>query len=203
VVSQTSCGIPRAIAAGHRPSWKLNSRDEQANRTLPIEGRTDAHAVGFGGAVPPSEMKQQERRPADPGAPRKGACRIRFRRSDARLHTDTAKLALPSPPDTALRKGAATMKADEIEAMRRAITEYARPVTRCSPGKARAKPLRRKKVLDDATRWLRQHRRDVSMPKPFVDQNMDAERGLRRKARAERKRIRRAANAGARNRIRE
>ena len=42
-------------------------------------------------------MKQQERRPADPGATRKGACRIRFRRSDARLHTGTAKAT--SPPN--------------------------------------------------------------------------------------------------------
>ena len=94
------------------------------------------------------------------------------------------------------------MKTDEIEAMKRAIAAYAGPVTRHSPGKARAKPLRRKKVLDDATRWLRQRRYHVPLPKP-VDGYAEAERGRRRKARAERKRMRRAANAVARKRIRE
>jgi hypothetical protein len=69
--------------------------------------------------------------------------------------------------------------------------------------KARAKPLRSKKVVDEATRWLRQHRHDVSVRKPFVDENVEAERGRRRKARAERKRMRRAENAVARKRIRE
>jgi hypothetical protein len=95
------------------------------------------------------------------------------------------------------------MKTDEIEAMKRAIAAYAGPVTRCSPGKARAKPLRSKKVVDDATRWLQRHRHDVSVPKPFVDENAEAERGRRRKVRAERKRLRRAANAMALKRIRE
>jgi hypothetical protein len=94
------------------------------------------------------------------------------------------------------------MKTDEIEAMKRAIAAYAGPVTRCSPGKARAKPLRKKKVLDDATRWLQRHRH-VSVPKPFDDENVEAERGRRRKVRAERKRMRRAANAVAPKRIRE
>jgi poly(3-hydroxyalkanoate) synthetase len=95
------------------------------------------------------------------------------------------------------------MKTDEIEAMKRAIAAYAGPVTRCAPGKARAKPLKRKKVRDDATRWLRQHRHDVSVWQPFVDENVEAERGRRRKARSERKRVRRAANTAARKRIRE
>jgi hypothetical protein len=91
------------------------------------------------------------------------------------------------------------MEMDEIEAMKRAIEAYAGPVTRCAPGKARAKPLRRKKVLDYATRWLQRHRHDASVPKRFVDENVEvAERGRRRKARAERKRKRRAANAVAR-----
>jgi hypothetical protein len=89
------------------------------------------------------------------------------------------------------------MKTDDIEAMKRAIAAYAGPVTRCSPGKARAKPLRRKKVLDDATRWLQRHRHDVSVLKRFVDENVEVERGRLRKARAERKRKRRAANAVA------
>jgi hypothetical protein len=93
------------------------------------------------------------------------------------------------------------MKTDEIEAMKREISAYAGPVTRCSPGKARAKLLRRKKVLDNATRWLRQHRYDISVPKPFVDENVQAGRGLRRNERAERKPVRRAANAVARKRI--
>jgi hypothetical protein len=93
------------------------------------------------------------------------------------------------------------MKMDEIEAMKRAIAAYAAPVMRCAPGKARAKPLRRKKVLDDATRWLRHHRYDALPPKPVDD--AEAERGLRRRARAERKRMRRATNAAARKRIRE
>jgi hypothetical protein len=74
------------------------------------------------------------------------------------------------------------MKTDEIEAMKRAIAAYSGPVTRCVPGKARAKPLRKKKAVDDATRWLRKHRH----PKPFVDGNLEAERGRRRKARPER-----------------
>jgi len=39
------------------------------------------------------------------------------------------------------------MKSDDIEAMKRAMAAYAGPVTRCSPGQARAKPLRRKKVV--------------------------------------------------------
>jgi hypothetical protein len=95
------------------------------------------------------------------------------------------------------------MKTDEIQAMMSAKAAYAGPVTRCLPGKARAKPLRRKKVLDDATRWLRQRCHDASVPKPFVDENVKAERGQRRKSRAERKRMRRAANAVARKRIRE
>ena len=94
------------------------------------------------------------------------------------------------------------MKIEKIEAMMMAIAAYAGPVTRCSPGNARAKPLRRKKVLDDATRWLQRHRH-VSVPKPFDDENVEAECGRRRKARAERKRMRRAANAVARKRIRE
>ena len=93
------------------------------------------------------------------------------------------------------------MKADKIKAMERAIAAYAGPVTRCSPGKARAKPLRWKKVVDDATRWLRQHRYDAPLPKPVDD--AEAERGRRRKARGERKRMRRTANAAARKRIRE
>lgn len=92
------------------------------------------------------------------------------------------------------------MKTDEIGSMRRAITAYAGPVTRCAPGKARAKPLRRKKVPDEATRWLRRQCHDVSVRKPFVDENVEVERGQRRKAQAERKRMRRAANA---KRIRE
>jgi hypothetical protein len=91
------------------------------------------------------------------------------------------------------------MKTDEIKAMKKAIAAYAGPVTRCAPGKARAKPLRREKV-DDATRWLRQHRNDVPVSKRVDDG--EAERGRRRKARAERKRMRRAANAAARKRIR-
>lgn len=94
------------------------------------------------------------------------------------------------------------MKTDKIEAMKRATAAYAGPVTRCSPGKARAKPLRRKKVLGDATRWLQRHRH-VPVPKPFDDEDVEAERGLRRKVRAERKRMRRAANAVARKRIGE
>jgi hypothetical protein len=95
------------------------------------------------------------------------------------------------------------MKSDDIEAMKRAMAAYAGPVTRCSPGQARAKPLRRKKVVDEATRWLRQHRHDVSVTNPFDDEDVEAERGLRRKVRAERKRRRRAANAMARKRIRD
>jgi hypothetical protein len=93
------------------------------------------------------------------------------------------------------------MKIDEIERMKRAIAAYAGPVTRCSPGKARAKPLRNNKVLDDATRWLRRHRYDGPLPKPVDD--AEVERGLRRKARVERKRMRRAVNAEDRKRIRE
>ena len=58
-----------------------------------------------------------------------------------------------------------------------------------------------KKVVDDATRWLRQHRYDAPLPKPVDD--AEAERGRRRKARGERKRMRRTANAAARKRIRE
>jgi len=92
------------------------------------------------------------------------------------------------------------MKADEIRAMKRAIAAYAGPVTHCSPGKARAKPLRRKELMDEAARWLRQDRHRVRVPKPVHDE--EAERGRRRKARAERKRLRRAANAVARKRIR-
>jgi hypothetical protein len=94
------------------------------------------------------------------------------------------------------------MKTDEIEAMKRAIAAYAGPVTRCAPGKARAKPLRRKKLVDEATRWLRLDRHDVRVPKPF-DENVKTERGRQRKARAERKRMRRATNAAARKNIRE
>ena len=94
------------------------------------------------------------------------------------------------------------MKTDEIEAMKRVIAAYGGPVTRCAPGKARAKPVRRKKLVDEATRWLRLHRHDVRVPKPF-DENVKTERGRQRKARAERKRMRRAANAVARKRIRE
>jgi hypothetical protein len=92
------------------------------------------------------------------------------------------------------------MKTDEIEGTMRAIAAYAAPVTRCLLGRARAKPLRRKKGLDDATRWLRRHRHDVPVSKRVDD--AEAERGRRRKARSERKRMRRATNAAARKRIR-
>jgi hypothetical protein len=85
------------------------------------------------------------------------------------------------------------MKTDEIEEMKRAIAAYAGPVSRCAPGKAQAKLLRRKKVVDEATRWLRRHPHDVPVSKPGDDG--EADRGRRRKARAERKRMRRAANA--------
>ena len=40
--------------------------------------------------------------------------------------------------------------------------------------------------------WLRQHRHDVLVPKPFVDEAVEAEQ-RRRKARAERKRLRQCA----------
>ena len=90
------------------------------------------------------------------------------------------------------------MNTDEIEAMKQAIAAYTGPVTPCPPGKARAKPPRRKRVLDDASRWLQRHRHDIPVRNPFVDENVEAERGRRRKARAERKRMRRASNAVAR-----
>lgn len=165
-------------------------------------------------AVPSRRQNSRSSKSADrltPAHPERGACRIRLRRSDARLHTDTAKATSPpkagrSLPRSTLttRQGSRqTMKTDEIEAMKQAIAAYAGPVTRYPPGKALAKPLRRKKAVDEATRWLRRHRHDVSVPKPFVDDNVDGERGRRRKARAERKRMRRAANAAARKRIRE
>ena len=93
------------------------------------------------------------------------------------------------------------MRTDEIEPMKRAIAAYAGPVTRCTPGKARAKPLRKKLADDVATGWLRRHRHDVPVSKPVDDG--EADRGRRRKARAERKRMRRAANAAAQIRFRE
>ena len=92
------------------------------------------------------------------------------------------------------------MKADEIKAMKRAIAAYGGPVTRCAPGEARS-PQTRKKPVDDATRWLRRHRHDVPVSKPLDD--VEADRGRRGKARADRKRMRRAANAAARKSIRE
>jgi hypothetical protein len=79
------------------------------------------------------------------------------------------------------------MKMDAIDAMKKAIAAYTGPVTRCGPGKARAKPPRRKKVLDDATRWLQRYRHDALRSK-LVD-DAEVERGLRRMARAERKRM--------------
>ena len=92
-------------------------------------------------------------------------------------------------------------KTDEIEAMRQAIAAYTGPVTPCAPGKARAKPPKRKRVPNVATQWLRRHRYHALPSKPVDD--AEVERGLRRQGRAERKRTRRAANAVVRKRIRE
>jgi hypothetical protein len=64
--------------------------------------------------------------------------------------------------------------------MRQALAAYDGPVTRCSPGEARAKPA---KAADKAGRWLWQHRDD----RPARDPK--EERRRNRMARARRQRI--------------
>jgi hypothetical protein len=179
-----------------------------------MESRTDAHAVGFGSAVPPSEFRssksadrltpahpERELVESDLAEAMPGSIPTPQKQLRPRKWGEVC-LAQPPPPDTALKKGSKqTTKTDDIEAMKRAMAAYAGPVTRCAPGKARAKSLSRKKAADDATWWLQRHRHDVPVSKPVEDGEAEGER--RRKARAERKRMRRAANTAARKSIGE
>lgn len=232
-VSQACCGTP-SLAGRRRPSWKLNSRDEQTGPCL-MESRTDTAAVGFGNVVPPSERSSKSADRLTPAQPVRDLVESDFAEATPGLHTGTARQLCPqlgrSLPRSTLttrhraergrkqtmgssRKRARCqwrrseraaccteahkMKVEEIRSMKRAIAAYDRPVTRCPPGIARAKALR-KVVGDAAARWLRGRRHDVPAPKP---DDQDIERRRRRKARAERKGMRRAANAAARKMIR-
>jgi hypothetical protein len=65
--------------------------------------------------------------------------------------------------------------------MLKALKSYCGPVTKCPPGKARGADLPEKK--DRTQRWLNEHRGDVRLRDEKV------ERGRKRMARAERKRI--------------
>lgn len=180
-----------------------------------MESRTDAHAADS--AVLSRRQKLRSSKSADrltpahperelveSDSPKRCPAPYRHRQSNFAPKSGAKFASLnPHHPTRLLKGSRQKMKMHEIEAMMRAIAAYAGPVTQCAPGTARAKPVRRNKAVDEATRWLRRHRHDVSVPRPFVDDNVDGERGRRRKARAERKRMRRAANAVARKRIRE
>jgi hypothetical protein len=77
------------------------------------------------------------------------------------------------------------------ESTRQAIAAYSAPVTQCAPGRARGKPV---KAMDDAARWLKEHRRDL------VTRDPKAVRQRQRMQWAQRERIAKR-NAAVRKRI--
>jgi hypothetical protein len=82
-----------------------------------------------------------------------------------------------------------TTKIDE--STRQAIAAYSARVTQCPPGQARAKPV---KAMDDAARWLKEHRRDP------VTRDPKAVRRRQRMQRALQERVAKR-NAAVRKRI--
>ena len=51
------------------------------------------------------------------------------------------------------------------QAMLNALAGYTGPITHCPDGEAIAKPL---KIVDDATQWLKEHRRDRRYVDPIA-----------------------------------